>query len=692
MAEYTPPPKSNIPFSFTTGGYQAPNFNDISMNFDTGAVQSQMNDLRAAVNVMQNYQQETHTFLKYCENYIVGYSQQGVQIIKGKCHYGGIRDLGANIGGHYPVDLPAFLRGVVYADLPAEILGEETAGVGDLGGIIDAHLPTDLGSIIGMHDPANLLAYIRGFDFRDLPASLNILFTESLPAEIGGHLPGDLPGYIKPWPQEDLPGDIHGWQQADLGGYLNMIARQNLPAIISGHRPQNIRAWIKGWVREATYDLGGLVHSYDLDDLPAFIRATLKEDLPAYLFPIQPRNLSAFIYGWQEADLGAEIDARDYPWNLTASITGRPWKTKDLGAYILPDGYLGPHGNLPAFILVTQGVTNLPALMGVQQAKNLSAYIDPGKDLGNLGAEIYPKRLRLTGILSVITMEHSDLSATISIPCFYSDLRDLTASIRPVFQSNLGAFIYPKEYAWGQKNLGATFGYALNSVVQDKLTVNISIDPLGFRTEDKFNINIAVFRSGLSLGASITAQRPPVDLSASITVLDVVPYHFDSWKGRERVFETTYTQELRNYEDVDISFETIVKDYFYSSGSDVVAKVDRYTHFVTKVASYYSPATSRRLNQQLHKVKYLYDMRHFESIDEAMRYAIWYVTTQPERNLGAYINSIVPSGSKDITARIGVTKWYSTNNNLTSYIYGSKTHSYDVVIGYTDDGVGYLEF
>jgi len=416
------------------------------------------------------------------------------------------------------------------------------------------------------------------------------------------------------------------------------------------------------------------------------------EQLPAYLFPVVPRNLSAFIHGWQEADLSAEIDAKDYPWNLTANITGRPWKTRDLGAYLTPTGYLGPFKNLSAYILVTQGVINLPASMIIKQARDLGAFIDPGKDLGNLTAEIYPKRLRLTGILSMITMEHSDMSATISIPCFYSNLKDLSAYIRPVFQSNLGAYIYPKNFAWDQKNLGASFGYALDTVVQDKLIVNISIDPVGFRTEDKFNISIAVFRSGLSLGASITATRTPRDLPAYINALDVVPYNFESWKGRERVYDTTYTQVIKDYEDVDISFQTIVKDYFYSSGSDVVAKVDRYTHFVTKVASYYSPAKARRLNRTLHKVKYLYDMRSFEDTDEAMRYAIWYVTTDPERNLGAYINSIAPIGSDDLTARIGATRWYSTNNNLTSDIVGTATHTYDVVIGYTDDGVGYLEF
>jgi len=648
-------------------------------------------EIQAQINLLQPFHNETFTFLKYCEHYIVGYSTHGVQIIKGKCHYGGIRDLGVSAGGHYPGDLPAWIGGVVYANLQAEIIGDFATQEVDLGGIIGGHLPGNLGGIIDKHDPENLSAYIRGFDYRELPASIRVLFSAHLPAEIGGHLPEDLSGYIKPWPQRDLPGFIYGWDTKDLSAYILPGGFGNLPAIIGTHRPRSIRALIKGWVREATYDLGAFVHSYDIDDLNAFIRATSMAQLPAYLFPVVPRDMTAFIYGWDTKDLSAVLYPAAYPWNLTASIFASPWKTKDLSANIISN-LLPPHGNLAAFILVTQGIGNLPASLAIQQARNLTAYIDPGKDLKNLTAEIYPKRMRLTGILSVVTMENRNLSATISIPCFYSDFRDLASFIRPVFQANLGAYIYPKNFAWAQGNLGASFGYALNTTVQDKLPINISIAAIGFRTEDKFAVSLSVFRAGLSLGASITPQRHPRDLPAYINAIDVQPYDFETWKGKERVYDTTYTQVLSDYEDVDISFETIVKDYFYSSGSDVVAKVDRYTHFVTKVASYYSPATSRRLDRGLHKVKYLYDMRHFDDVDEAMRYAIWYVTTQPVQNLGAYINSIAPMAINNISARIGATRYYSTSNNLTSDIVGETEHSFDVVIGYTDDGVGYLEF
>ena len=691
MAEYTPPPKNNIPFNFNTGGYQPPDFNAISMNLDTGAIKSQMASLGAAIKGVQTYQQETFTFLKYCENYIVGYSQHGVQVIKGKCHYGGIRDLGATISTHAPMDLPATIGGVVAADLPAYIEAFIRQGDEDLGGTIAAHLPRDLGAFIDMHDPADITAYIRGFAFRNLPAYITAIYEQNITGSIYGVPPEDLSAYLKVWPEEDLPGFIHGWQEADLGAYLNMIAKEDLPAIIGGHRPGNIRALIKGWVREATYDLGGSVHSFALENLGAIIRPTEMAQLPAYLFPVVPRNLTAFIYGWQEADLGATINPTAYPWNLPASIVASGGY-RHLPASIEGKLNVERPTDLRAFIHVTQGVTNLPADIWPRQARNLGAFIDPGKDKQNLGAEIYPKRIRLTGILNVVTMEHSDMSATISIPCFYSNFKDLATFIRPVHQANLTAQIYPKGYAWSTSNLGASFGYSLNTVVVDKLNINIHIEPLGFRTEDKYNINIGVFRGGLSLGASIFAERHPVDLPATINSIAVIPYDFDDWKGSETVYDTTYTQVIKDYEKVDISFQTIVKEYFYSSGSDVVAKVDRYQHFVTKVASYYSPAKSRRLNRRLHKAKYLYDMRKFDTTDEAMRYAIWYVTTTPTSALGAYINSVAPLGDSYLSARIGATRYYSTNNNLTSYINGKATHDYDLIIGYTDDGVGYLEF
>jgi hypothetical protein len=329
----------------------------------------------------------------------------------------------------------------------------------------------------------------------------------------------------------------------------------------------------------------------------------------------------------------------------------------------------------------------------VYQAKNLPAYLDTCNDVGNLLAIIRPKMIRLTGILSIITMEHSNLSATISIPCFYSDLRELSAYLRPVFLSNLGAIIHGKNWDGGTTNLGAKWGYAPGYIVQDKLAINVNIAqalPKGYRVEDKLRLYLHIYRAANNLATSIFGELKSTDFPAYIYGVELQPYNFDGYAGREKVYSHTYSQVLLDFEDIAIEFGDIVKDYIYSSGGNVVAKTDRYQHFLTKISSYYSKATSEILNRKLHKVKILYDLRKFESIDAAVKYAIDYVTLYPYVNIGAYINSI--GTYTGITASVTGITTVSTLEDLSSQIEGQMTHSYQVILGFTDDGVGYLQF
>ena len=625
MALYSPPPKNNIPFSFTTGGYQPPDFGDVHFSFS----ELKSSDLQAAINVLKaNYQEETYTFLKYCEQYIIGYSQYGVQILKGRCHYGGVRDIGASI-------VP-----FLYYD-------------------------------------------------RSLSASLSGLTYENLPSTIDLIPPEDLPAYLKVWPQKNLHSRIRGWQTYDLGGILNTIAKENLPATAGGHLPGDINARIKGWVREAYKDLLAYIMGYAVSDLPTFIRGTLEEDLGAFLFPVQPKNLSAFIHGWQEANLSANIIGGDWPWNLPASITGTG-NFYDLTAHLKPITSLGTYKNLPAYILTTKGVQNLPAYLAASYFKNLTAVIDTGHDIKDLTAEIYPKVIRLTGIINIITMEHKDLSATISIPCFYSDFRDLMTYIRPVFQSNLGAFIYPRDWAKGILNLGAKWGYADSYVVQDKLPINLTLAAAGYRVEDKYSIYLKIYRGALNLAASIYGEYVSVDMPASIFSVPLYPYEFDNHKFRELFYNRTYSQVVQNFQEIDIEFEDIVKDYIYSSAGNVVAKTTKYGRFLTKISSYYSPATAARLGRTLHKTKRLYALDKFSSIDEAMRYAIYYVTTDFSADLKSTINAV--GMYTNLSAYLNGITYSSGSFDLNSNITATISHPYSIVVSFDNDGVGYLNF
>jgi hypothetical protein len=192
------------------------------------------------------------------------------------------------------------------------------------------------------------------------------------------------------------------------------------------------------------------------------------------------------------------------------------------------------------------------------------------------------------------------------------------------------------------------------------------------------------------LSSSIIGEYVAVDLSAYVYPTTLPPYDFERSKNTERVFSRTYAQAVTDFEDLDIEFEDIVRDYLYSSAGNIVAKTDRYQHFLTKVSSYYSPATSRRLDKTLHKTRMLYDLRKFDSIDEAMKYAIDYLTSYPYANIGAYIKSVGRYTNLSAMVRVMVTS--STSEDLSSYINGTITHPYEIILGIVDDEINYLQF
>ena len=108
------------------------------------------------------------------------------------------------------------------------------------------------------------------------------------------------------------------------------------------------------------------------------------------------------------------------------------------------------------------------------------------------------------------------------------------------------------------------------------------------------------------------------------------------------------------------------------------------------MASYYSTSKARRLERTLNKVRRLYDLRSFDSIDEAVKFAILLVTEEAARDLSAVITA---SGAyNNLTSTIVGKDKISTSLDLTSSIEGQREHSYDVAVAFTDDGVGYLSF
>lgn len=677
---YNPPDNTSIPFRFTESGYVAPNFNDLAYVF---GVKQAASDLAAAVNVLGKYQTSTYTYLKYCPTYVVGYTQYGVQILQGRCIYGGIRDLGASLtvigrqidtrdlsafvrvtqtgtddlGGYIKattqddsdlggilkpryreqVDLPASLEGFVQRDLTAEI---------------DLHSPADLAAFLNVRSSTyrDLPAYLRGWQASDLTADLRAVLYDDLPASIDIIEPSDLPAYLKVWPQSILPAYIRGWGSLDLGAQIQAMRYRDLPATIGAHLWRDLGAKLKGFGREVPADLPAHIKGFSYADLPAILRATYLADLPGYLFPVQPRDIRGIIHGWDIRYLPASINVTAYPYDLPASIN-LVGGLGDLTADI--NGFYGASisKNLPAS---TYGLAArvLSANINGEWTPMLSASINPVGYASNLHAEIHPKMVRLTTIINIPTMEHLDLSAVMNISCFASASRNLSAYLYTLYKGDLPAYIKGRLGAINNRDMSASVGYADSFVHTDKLPLSINISPSDYKEMDKFHIYMRLYKLSAVLPAYIYGKLYDRSLTASI---NGEPLYASTLRTSQNIFKGInfkYNGLIENYEMVELAFKTIVKDYIYSSGGDTAWKKTRSEKWRLSVKSFVPPNLSLQIERKLHKAFTLYDLRRYTDVDSAVKAAIDYVLSYPQADLSAWITSL------------------GTHQNLSAMVYG----------------------
>jgi hypothetical protein len=281
---------------------------------------------------------------------------------------------------------------------------------------------------------------------------------------------------------------------------------------------------------------------------------------------------------------------------------------------------------------------DLPAYIGAEDAPYLRATLIPEGYASNLHASIYPKVIRLTTVVDISTLAHKDLSAIINSPCFYTNYSTLFASISVKYKSDLVAYIRPIVYDYKPALLAAKVGYSDSYLEVDTLPFSISIRPSDFYTLDKLKLVVSILNSGSLLGASITGTLRYTDLSSYINGQEIPSYTYDSLiKNRERVINRTYDGVFSSFEIVEMAFKSMVKDYYYSSAGDYAWKKDRLERWMLDVRSILPANTALRLKRRLHRATELYDLKKFVSVDEAMRFAIAYVTEYPQANLTASI-------------------------------------------------------
>lgn len=567
------------------------------------------------------------------KKYLVGYEAGQPKFIIGRPRY---RCVGF---------LPVYIKQIYYADLGATI-GVKPLEERDLPAIINAVFKQGEFGLRGIirgwaAEYRDLLAVIHGVVYDNLAALINALTYKDLPANVYGIPPVDLPAYLKVWPQEDLPANLHGWEYKDLGASISWYEVRNLGSYIGISFPRNLRALIKGWVREAYSDLGAYIDGFTYEDLKAIIRATYLEDLPGYLYCIQPVDLNGLIHGWQESDLGVSIVGGYGPYDLHGYMGAHA--PGNLPATIIADGWTLPYyKNLRGLVYcasVLAQQSDLAAYIAAHMPADLSASLTATGGIGNLPAFIYPRTVYMTGIVSVATMEHSNLSAVINFICRSSGYLNLPAYIKCTYLDNLVASItgykIPPYYA----NLNAKIGYASSYVFKDKLPITINIGS-GYQIEDKIPISLRIFKQQAHLGGYIVGEYRHSDMPATITATWLEEYSFDNTKSREIVYDLNHARQVNWYEVVEMYFKSMVPDYFYVGAGGSIYKTNRLDRWVLDISSYIPQGMALNIRRKLHRAKNLYDLTDFNTLDEAIRFAIDYVTSYNYGDLGAYLNVI----------------------------------------------------
>lgn len=616
----------------------------------------------------------------YCQTlspkeYVVGYVNGVPQFITGRQKFRCVSFLSA------------YINQVYFEDLTASILGVPRESR-NLGAIINAVLKQGVDGLRAIirgwsrENYFNLSAFVRGMVFRDL-SSVVRGFTYSDLGSLLNIIPGkDLSVYLKVWPMRSLPGNIHGWQESDLTASIDWNIKKDLPSYIGTHIWKNLSVRLKGWVREATKDLSSYIRAFLFEDLPVSIRSTYLEDLTVYIFSIIPRDLSIFIHGWDERFLSANIVGKYGPYDLRASINAynRP---KDLSVFIVGKRFIEATKNLNV-ILSSWNSKDLGGYMSIVQPSDLNVSLIVKGFSEDLPVFIYPKMIHLTTIISVSTMEHLDLSATINFVCRRSAFKNLESYIRCTHLSDLGAEIIGKKYPAYSTNLSATIGYADSYISVDKLPLSVGIYS-GYSVEDKLPIHLRIYNQLAALSASIIGTPQYKSLSASLTPVYLSHYEFDNVKKIETVIHRDHGGSLDWYKVVELSFQSIVNEYFYVEGGNKVYRTDKTQRWRTDVKSYTPEDVKLNIRRKLFRARTLYDLSKFGSIDEAVRFAIDYVTRENYSNLSSFIAS---SGSfLNLPVSIKPKYFTTTDSNLSSTITADERM---FVVGLSDDGIDVL--
>lgn len=651
------PPKNSY-FKFTSSGYLPPDFDAINFNF-TGA--KSVSDIKATIKGMEF----EYDYLKSCDEYIVGYNQNAIQILRSNCVYGGIRDLKVQLDvlSHFQ-DLPAYLKQTYTGqfDIIKAIKGWNE-DFGDVANTVKGWAK----------DYKDVSFYIKQGDSSDenLSGYLKI-FTERQK---------DLHNVLKGWSSEnsiDIINTIRIWNKdiQDVPVYLKSTVKEelDLPTVVHKiwqHQQEDLNESLHGW---QDMQLKKIIRAFNYSELPVAIRSTYFINLVGLLQAVLPIDIGADIRGWDINNLSASIVDGAYGGDLKTSILGVG--PKDLPVSIYSKIGIETPVDLN-FRLTNLKITDLCANLNTVQFKDLSAYLNSSRSFFDIQFKIYPKVINIKHHINISFLECRDLAGIINFPCFGSAFKDLSMSLVIKNSKDLRFSVYGHDYS-NIVDLKCSIN-ASDYSTMNTLNVRYFNDKLPITTTTlKYEHKQPVYSFNVVNVWTNTFKRSIYDLSTSI-VGDYVtkdlkcfvrPYSNPHYKSRTREYFMSLKlknnkEDFRRY--VEVAFNSYSKHYTYFSDGQKTYKEALNDNLVVRVEGHELLPVGRGYEKTKIRRKYIFKLDNYSSIDEAIKDMIDRVTNLKTVDLGVFIES---SQDKvlDLNASLEVKRIYKSNRGLRGVI------------------------
>ena len=661
------PPKNKIPFKFGPEGYQPPDFSQVSFKMDVP-----LSDLKAAIVGLQI----DSDYLKSCQEYIIGYDLDNLQIIRTDCVYGGIRDLQNFIDVESNIfNLHAYIK-------------QGFVGQSDVFSIIKALKVSNLnidGTIKGWSkEYIDLYSYIKqgSFSSENIQMYLNILYAqqENLRNNIKGYSIGnvvdilntirikyegvlDIPSYLKTSIQQD----------EDLSTIVYKILQREL---------KDLNKVLHGWQE---LQLQKLIKALHIVELPITLRSTYFNDLSGLLSVILPVDISAELHSWNVGNLLAYIIESKYDGDLNLNIFGI--SSEDLNFKIYVKRGLGVIKDLNAS-LTNLRLYDLGGILKTIQYSNLNVFLNSNRLYSDLAFKIYPKIIYVKHHINVSFLEHLDLAAVVNFPCFSSMYKDLTASLMVKHSKDLKIFMYGYDYS----NI-VDLPCSINaSIYLSMSTVNLAYfhDPqptsnINLRYENKQpyysfgTINMwtnSFSRNFLNLPVSVYGNYLTQDLPVFIQARSNL--HYKSNNLKERFVALKLKNNVEDFRrHVEVTFNSYAKHYTYFSGQQKAYRDVEEDHWVIRVEGSELLRVGKGFEKAKVKKKYIFNLKNYNSIDEAIKDMIDRVTTMKFFDLGASIESTNDSVS-NLGAYLNSKRVYKSNRTLRASLKSGNFMSFEL--------------